>query len=625
MKGKDKRIDHKAPGHVRHAPADTHARAAARPSLHPLQSAGHAPEALAYRKDPRYRKVLEHFQRAEWEECLHSIDGLLKAHPGDKYLRAFRQEVQTRSELQQRSESQREADDRRQRQQVRRRTLIAVLSGIIVLSLAVWFISAYQAEETRQRLEAEATQTAEALAAKDQMADTFMRAGKAGQALALYTEIKEIDSSYDDIDQAIEAARLSIRVEDLYQQGRRLTEDGENDAALEILREVQALLPEYKDTSQLIAKSVRDQEIDSRVEAIDEAYGRGDSASVIENYEAIQAIDPFIELPELDHKLFASYQDLVLQIAGSRDPSLEEIQAAARYYRNALALFPQSYEYVRERAELQEVAVELLARQYYLRGISLLESSDYSLQGLEQSILVLRRAREQAPGSLLVDAAIDKSQSFIVSYDHLVHGDWDEAITGFEAVYRRDADFADGRVGYFLYEAYTSRGDLLMLNADFGGAFADYQAAEKFAWADEVNVMRLFQIEARIAHALRRLGRHEQAAEFYHFAFEQAGYKDRLTGPEQESLLETLLNADSAYDSGNALLALSSYEEAMKQADEFYELTRIAALRGDTLPNIAFENGSTLASLRSANDLGDSLIVNRSKQLSVPVLPPLRQ
>jgi tetratricopeptide (TPR) repeat protein len=625
MKSKDKRIDHKGPGHIRDARADTPARAGARPSLHARQAAEAEPEALAHRKDPQYRQVLEQFQRAEWEECLHSIDGLLKAHPGNKDLLAFRQEVQTRYELQQRSESQREADDKTQRQKVRRRTLIAVLSGIIVLALAVWLIIAYQAQETRQRLKAEATQTAEALAAKDQLAGTFMRAGKPDQALALYAEIKETDPSYEDIDQAIEAARLSISVEDLYQQGRRLMQDGDYDAALEILREVQALLPEYKDTSQLIAKSVHDQEIASRVEAIQEAYGRGDSAAVIENYQAIQAIDPFIELPELDHELFASYQDLVLQIAARRDPSLEEIQAAARYYRNALALFPQSYEYVRERAELQEVAVELLAREYYLQGISLLESSDFSLQGLEQSILVLRRAREKAPGSAVVDSAIDKSQSFIVSYDHLVHGDWDEAITGFEAVYRRDADFADGRVRYFLYDAYTSRGDLLMLNADFGGAFADYQAAEKFAWADEANVMRLFQIEVRIAHALRRLGRHDQAAEFYHFAFEQVGYKDRLTGPAQKSLLETLLNADSAYDSGNALSAISSYEEAMKQADELYEFTRIAALRGDTLPNIAFENDSTLASLRTANDLGDSLIVNRSQQLSVPVLAPVQQ
>jgi tetratricopeptide (TPR) repeat protein len=625
MTAKDKKTDHRATEHTPHAAAEVPAGAGAKPSLHSRPAAGHAPMTLAYRKDPNYRKLLEHFQNAEWEECLHSIDRLLRAYPGDKYLLAFKEDVQIRSEQQQRSERQRESDDRRRRRKVRSRTLIAVLSGILLLALVVWFVSAYQAEETRQRLAAEATQTAQALAAKDEMADTFMKVGKAKQALALYTEIQEVDPAYEGVVQAIAAAQQAITVEDLYQQGRGAMEGGDNKQALELLKKAEELQPEYKDTSQLIAKITRDLQVASLVEAIDEAYARGDSAAVIENYDAIQAIDPFIELPDLDDELFTSYQDLVLQIAAKPDPTLEEIKAAAKYYRNALALFPQSIAYARERAELQEVAIELLASQYYLQGISLLESSDYSIEGLEQSILVLQRAREKAPESQVVDSAIEKTQLFIEAYDHIVHGDWDDAIAGFDAVNRRDPDFAEGRVGYFLYEAYTSRGDLLMLNGDFGRAFADYQAAERFAWADEENVMRVFQIEVRIAAALYRLGRYDQAAEFYHSAFEQVAYQDRLTTPEQAGLLETLVKAESAYNEGNELPAITFYEESVEKADELYELTRITARRGDTLPNIAFENGSTLASLRSANELGDSLIISRSTPLLVPILPPLRQ
>ena len=222
-----------------------------------------------------------------------------------------------------------------------------------------------------------------------------------------------------------------------------------------------------------------------------------------------------------------------------------------------------------------------------------------------------------------MDAAIQKAQSFIDAYDSLVHGGWDKAITGLESIYGPDPNFADGRVRYFLYEAYTSRGDLLMSNGDFGGAFADYQAAEKFAFADEGNVLRVFQIEVRVASALRRMGRYDQAAEFYHYAFQQVAYEKRLTKPEQKGLLAELREADSVYAAGDKFKAIGIYEATLDQTEQLYELTKIAALQGDTLPNLAFENGSTIWSLRNANDLGDRLIISRSQELSVPVLPAL--
>ena len=624
MTEKGKKTDPKA-GHARHVPAEEHAGAGAEPSAHSRKISEHGPKLLPYRKDPHYHALLAHFQRAEWAECLKSIDHLLKAHPGDEHLLAFKHDVQLRSEHQEHSDKQRVSDEQRHRRKVQRRAVIAALSGVIVLILLVWFISSYQAEETRKRLSAEATQTAEALAVQDETADILMKAGKAEQALALYEQIQSVDPSYDGVEDAIRAAQLAMRVEDLYQQGTRAMEDGDNDKALKLLGEVEELAPEYKDTSQLIAGITQDMKIDSLLDSIDRAYGRGDSAAVIEYYEEIQATDPYLELSELDDELFVSYQDLILQIAARPDPSLEEIQAAARYYRSALALFPQSLAYSREREELQEVAIELLASQYYLQGISLLESSDYSVEGLQQSILVLQRAREKAPDSPVVDSAIEKSQLFIDSYDSIVHGDWDRAIAGFDTLYRRDANFAEGRVRYFLYEAYTSRGDLLVRNGDFGGAFRDYQAAEKFAFEDEGNLMRLFQIEVRIADALRRLGSYEQALEFYRFAFEQVAYKERLKLPEQSSLLETLEQAEAALAEGSEQAAIGHYEDAVEKSDVLYELVRITGRRGDTLPNISFENGSTLASLRSANDLGDSLILSRTQPISVPVLAPVQK
>jgi tetratricopeptide (TPR) repeat protein len=290
MTEKGKKTDQKA-GHARHVPAEEGAGAGAELSSHPRKVSGHGPKALPYRKDANYHKLLAHFQRAEWAECLESIDHLLKAHPGDEHLLAFKHDVQLRSEHQEHSEKQRESDDQRRRRKGRRRAVIAALCGTIVLILVVWFISSYRAEETRKRLSAEATQTAQALAVQDETADILMKAGKPEQALALYEQIQSVDPSYDGVEEAIQAAQLGMRVEDLYQQGTAAMQDGDKERALELLGNVEELAPEYKDTSQLVAKINQDLKIDSLLEAIDEAYNRGDSAAVIEHYEEIQILN----------------------------------------------------------------------------------------------------------------------------------------------------------------------------------------------------------------------------------------------------------------------------------------------------------------------------------------------
>jgi tetratricopeptide (TPR) repeat protein len=224
-----------------------------------------------------------------------------------------------------------------------------------------------------------------------------------------------------------------------------------------------------------------------------------------------------------------------------------------------------------------------------------------------------------------LDAEIQKVQTFIDAYDALVHGGWDKAITGFESIYKRDPSFAAGRVRVFLYEAYTARGDLLLASGNFGAAFSDYQAAEKAAFADDSDVLRIFQIEIRVASILKRMGQYEQSAEYFHFAFQKMDYEGRLMGPGQQDLLQALQAADSAYNAGDKLKAGALYEATLDQTQEFYVTNKIAAMQGDTLPNLAFENGTTIWSLRSANDLGDRLILSRSQELLAPVLSPVEK
>ena len=132
--------------------------------------------------------------------------------------------------------------------------------------------------------------------------------------------------------------------------------------------------------------------------------------------------------------------------------------------------------------------------------------------------------------------------------------------------------------------------------------------------------MRLFQIEIRVAGALRKLGRLDQAVEFYQFSFKQISAAANLSKPENSDLREIIAQAELAVSQGNAVGGLDLYEQAVEKSDRLYDLKEINARRGDTLPNIAFERGSTLVSLISANDLGGSLVLSRTRPLFVPTL-----
>ena len=134
-------------------------------------------------------------------------------------------------------------------------------------------------------------------------------------------------------------------------------------------------------------------------------------------------------------------------------------------------------------------------------------------------------------------------------------------------------------------------------------------------------MLRLFQAEERVAVTLHKLWRDKEAAAYYHYLFERLGYQDRLTGPSDQSLLDSLVQAETAYKKGDAVAAIGLYEAAQKQEDKLYDQTRVAVNPGETLLNIAFKNGTSVTSLRHANQLGEGMIITKSQELLVPVMP----
>lgn len=569
-----------------------------------------------YRDDPRFRELLLHFQNAEWEQCLGKIHELLSLYPEDAHLLNFKQDVELRLRQQTSSKERQAKENLKRRRKLALRGFAIAALGLIVLLLILGIGRAYQVTQLNQ----EATLTAESLAAQYKLAESYMRAGNADEALRLYREIQQIDPLYQDVNQKIEQANQDIAIAELYQQGVQALQDGKSDEALQLFQKVEELHPKYKDTHQLIQKIKDEQQVASLMSELQNAYSQGDWAQVIHDYESIRAIAPSTDLSDLNEILFVSYREMILDIAGRSNLTLEDLETAEGYYRRALALFPQDREHASQRDELQKIAVELLANKYYLNAMSLLESSNYSIQGLQEAIRILTKASNIGPNSPAITSEIEKAQLFLDSYNSLLQQKWDDSISGFDRLSRKQEDYADGRLKYFLYEAYIARGDALFAFADFEGAFLDYQEAEKIAWSDEGNLVRLFQIETRIAANLRRLGRVKEAAEYYRYAFDQVGYQSRLTDPDEQELLNTITEAGAAHEQGDDLNSVRLYEIAMEQEGKLYDQKTIVVNQGDTLANIAFQNGTTIESLRVANQLGENMVVVKDQEFLVPVI-----
>lgn len=577
------------------------------------------PTDSAYINDSEFHALLIHFQNAEWGKCLEKIGLLLEQYPQDAFFLAFKQEIEVRIKIHE-ARKQVSAHEIRQQQVTRMLNVLGFLLWAVMVGAGfLWAIQSYTSYQTNIRLEQEAVLLTEQLEAKYNNANIFLQAGRPEDALRLYDEIEEIYPGYRDVDERRQTANELIEIESLYQQGLRAFLAGNQEQSLQIFQTVEQLSPRYKDSQQRIQDIERLQRVDILVDEIKTAHEQENWQSVISLHDELKVLDPFLKTPELDEILFISYRNMVVQVAGKANASLEEIELAERYYRTALSLAPQSREFSTERTELQEIASSLLSSKYFLYGMDLLESSNYSLNGTREAIRLLNKAYNVGSGSPVVRAEIEKAQMFVDSYDSFLRQRWTIAIDGFEQLYRRDSNYANGLLRYLLFEAYLARGDTQLVFSDFDSALIDFQEAEKFAWGSKNNLVYLFKVETRIAYALRRLWRTDDAAEFYRFSFDHIDYQSLLIAPEQQNVLELLNQARSAYRAGNNWDAIRLYESALEDEAMLYQYITIKVSRGDSVAQIAFLYGTTIENLRTANRLGESMIIGSEQEILIPV------
>jgi tetratricopeptide (TPR) repeat protein len=573
---------------------------------------------LPYATDPGYKDLLLKYQNGDWDACTSLIETLLKNYPGDSGLIEFQNEVRVKQSLQQSTVVTDKED--------RRKNVLKTggMIGIIVIVLGAIIIFGYSAisKYTTRVSSAQQTQQAETsyrtLRTKLENAEDLIQSGRPTGALLLLEEIQEVDPEFEGLAETIERAETIVYLDTLLAEANQQYVDGLLEESLQTYQKIDSIEPSYRDTRLRMSQVEQDIEINRLLAEISASYDIQDWQAVIDAYEAIIELDPATDLDEHREKLFTAYMNLIIETADKIDSTIEDVDKAQEYYKAALALFPQDREFAGERAELQKLATKLIANNYFLFAMDLLETEGYGPDTMYEVLRILNAANNIGAGSPAIEQEIERATLFVSGFDQLVVADLDGAIDDLELLYRQDPDYGEGLVQYLLFEAYLARGDLLFTYAEYEAARGEYELAETFAWGDHGNALRLFEVEIRIGYALRRLGLMTEAAEYYNYALNLVNFHDkvRVTGEiEQIENFEAAREALLIKDEWNAARL---FEIVLEDVSVIYTLEEAEVKRGQSLYMLAFDTGSTASALREINELGVITSFKYDQQIQIP-------
>jgi tetratricopeptide (TPR) repeat protein len=215
-----------------------------------------------YLHEPLYNELLKKYQNADWEGCSETIDSLLELYPEEPSLLEFQREVNVRQLLQTGTQNLEREEKRARNRTIFVRVLISVVV-LAVLGFAIRFgINTYQNNLEQARLEREQANQAKLLGGYYENAESYMQSGRWVSAQTEYQKIFDIDPEYQNVAERLQEAKDMIALDTRYLEGVDLFDDGEILDALEVFKEVQTVVPNYRNTTQLINQIETIREID---------------------------------------------------------------------------------------------------------------------------------------------------------------------------------------------------------------------------------------------------------------------------------------------------------------------------------------------------------------------------
>ena len=299
---------------------------------------------------------------------------------------------------------------------------------------------------------------------------------------------------------------------------------------------------------------------------------------------------------------------------------MEALQTAERYFKNALALRPQSEEIFERRDAARLSIEERLVASYLEQAQAVLSNQEDSLEALGMAEVYLREALNYRPADPGIASQLQLAQLFVGAQSDFNRALYDQVIIDLETVYANEPNYARGTARQTLYDAYIARGKAHLASGAYETALFDFQRAATLAEQEPDSLLRLFEAQTKIAEVQGVLGNYENATLLYRDAIDLGGLRSRAE-KNDPALAGSLAEADRYADAGNYTQAYRLYRFSVRSADGIYDSVTHVVAKGEYLTLIAALHGSTVQAIVSANDILDPNKIYTGQQLIVPIIP----
>ena len=570
---------------------------------------------------PLFKEAMGHFWVGKWSEGFSKLAEVEKKFPMQPDLRTLRQEMEVRSHV---SEYEIEENKQKRLHNLAKNSLRFFLIVLIVV-VAFLAISTYsgwiQGKITKAQSDLSQNMQQVQLSIEFRNAQQLIIAGKSDEALTALESIKTKNPDFPDLTEAIERAQALKDVEIQYSQAMNLLQVGDSAQALDILKGISQKMPNYRDVSLQIQSLQTQSEMSSVLQQADLAFSEGRYEDAVSNYESLRLMDPSFETNHVEENLFQSYVQAAQMLLLSPVPSLETLRKIEGYFSNALALRPLDREALAARTQVRLVLEDSMIGEYVKQAQAVLVNAPDSLAAQQSAQQYLSMALAVRPNDPSILAQFQLAQAYIQAVNNFASSKWDSVIEQLEYVVGQQAGYANGTALQTLYDAYIARGTDNIAAGEYALALEDFQRSAVLAQQLSDSQSLSFEAQTMIAEAQGLLNHFQEAVLIYQDAINTIGLRERIVAL-QNSLTETLTNAEYSSSVGDYQSAFYAYRSVIRNRVRAYDQTTVITIKsGDYLTMLAHRYNTTVAAILAANQMNNQPRLTPNTQLIIPTLP----
>ncbi|HBO33577.1 MAG TPA: hypothetical protein DD636_02360 [Anaerolineaceae bacterium] len=562
--------------------------------------------------DPDYLRLLEHYQNAEFSECIALLEILELRYPENPELQTISDDLTMRKSFDNMTSAIRKGEVRAT-SKVTVNLILFTLFGIISI-VAIIFASSMVlfknvSEDTAQDVSIR-------VSSLNLQADQLLLGGQPGPALEIVEKIKAIDPDYENLPELIERTDALLEFEGRYQEALSLINQGKQNEALILLKQLDSEKPGMWDISQRIASIEKENQIADYKKTGNSAYKKEEWDKVIVSYENALSLDPSLNDPLILEQLLYAYLNQIITMLESDSTAIDDIDVAEQYYRKAIALIPQNKGLVNQRSNLQEVSSNLLELKYTQIAKANLEDKGQTVSSISKAISYLGKALNLNPKNAALQADLTNAKVYKIAFQYFVDMDWAQAITKFEIVVTSDKNFAGGNASALLYEAYYALGKQYYNAGIYIDARTYLEQAEILAWYDGNNLLKLFQVQILLGDSIGKLDDFTNAVSYYQYALNAIKIENKFGS--NPALFYKYSEANAFATNRDYRASFASFQELLEEFELVDTISEVEIGTGVCLALFASDNLSTLDAVVTANDLPKNTVISSGRTLIVP-------